>query len=228
MTRPHDPYGVARARRVFDVLVCLPLLVLAAPLLAVAILLILLTDGRPVFFHQTRVGQGGRTFRLCKLRSMRTGPAGPSVTCKRDPRVTRLGAVLRRTSIDELPQLWHVLRGQMTLVGPRPESQDLASRYPASCRQVLLARPGLTGPAQLRYREGSNTVAPGVDPEAWYLTVIVPLRTEADLEYLRRPTLLATLRYLALTALFVTGLVDLTRDTGRLSPPASRPAAEAR
>jgi lipopolysaccharide/colanic/teichoic acid biosynthesis glycosyltransferase len=186
--------------------------VLAAPLLAVAALLIWATDGRPVFFHQVRVGEGGRPFRLCKLRSMRLGPDGPAVTARRDVRITRVGAVLRRTSVDELPQLWHVFRGQMTLVGPRPESLELAARYPADCRSVLTARPGLTGPAQLRFREDSAVPPdPGTDVETWYLTTVVPLRTAADREYLARPTLVETVRYLALTALFVVGLVNLQR-----------------
>jgi lipopolysaccharide/colanic/teichoic acid biosynthesis glycosyltransferase len=225
---------VSTARRACDLVVSGLALVVAAPLLAVAALAILVTDGRPVFFHQVRVGEGGHPFRLCKLRSMRTGPAGPGVTAGRDARITRVGAVLRRTSVDELPQLWHVLRGRMTLVGPRPESVELAERYPAQCRPVLMARPGLTGPAQLRYREASAVPPdPATDVETWYLTTMVPLRTAADLEYLARPSLAETVRYLALTALFVVGLVDLQERTTterRVVPvpaPAPAPAASA-
>jgi len=98
----------------------------------------------------------------------------------------------------------------MTLVGPRPESLALADRYPVGCRQILLARPGLTGPAQLRYRERSAVPPPGwVDVEGWYLDVVVPARVQADLDYLRRPTLRATVHQLVVTALFVLGLVDV-------------------
>ena len=112
--------------------------------------------------------------------------------------------MLRAFSIDELPQLWHVLRGQMTLVGPRPESMELAERYPRSCRWVLGARPGLTGPSQLTYRESSITPPAGVsDPDEWYLSVLVPLRAQADLEYLLRPSLAGTVRWLLLTVLVV-------------------------
>ena len=119
--------------------------------------------------------------------------------------------MLRRTSVDELPQLLHVLRGQMTLVGPRPESVDLARRYPASCRPVLSARPGLTGPAQLAYRERCAVPPSDWDVESWYLQVLVPLRAQADLEYLCRPTLRHTVRYLLRTAAFVLGVRDYER-----------------
>jgi lipopolysaccharide/colanic/teichoic acid biosynthesis glycosyltransferase len=199
------PLGVSPWRRSLDVVVAGALLLVVLPLLAVAAGLLLATSGRPVLFHQLRVGEAGRPFRLTKLRTMRPG-AGSAVTTRDDVRITRLGRVLRRTSVDELPQLWAVLRGRMTLVGPRPESVELAARYPASARPVLLARPGLTGPAQLAYRERAATPPPGQDPEAWYLETVVPLRAEADLAYLRRPTPTATLAWLVRTALFVVGL----------------------
>ena len=137
---------------------------------------------------------------------MRASSEGPSVTSATDARITRVGRVLRRTSIDELPQLWHVLRGQMTLVGPRPEETTLAAAYPESCRFILTARPGLTGPSQLRYRETSAVPPAGWEVEQWYLTRLVPVRVDADLDYLTDPSLGRTVRYLWLTALFVLGL----------------------
>ncbi|MDX6259893.1 MAG: hypothetical protein QOH84_1581 [Kribbellaceae bacterium] len=205
-------HGIGLRRRILDIAVVLLLSVVVLPVIAVVALGILLTDGRPVFFRQSRVGENGRRFTLCKLRTMQVVAAGPEVTAESDVRITRLGRFLRRTAIDELPQLWHVLRGQMTLVGPRPESDALATRYPESCRSILLARPGLTGPAQLHYRERS-AVPPSdwADVETYYLQVLVPLRVAADQEYLRRPTLGRTLHYLLLTALFVTGLADVQR-----------------
>jgi lipopolysaccharide/colanic/teichoic acid biosynthesis glycosyltransferase len=205
-------YGVGLVRRVLDVVVVVLLSVLVLPIIAVVAVGILLTDGRPVFFRQSRVGEKGLRFTLYKLRTMRVVASGPEVTAASDVRITRLGGFLRRTAIDELPQLWHVLRGQMTLVGPRPESDALAGRYPESCRQILLARPGLTGPAQLHYREKSAVPPPSwSDVEAYYLQVLVPLRVAADQEYLHGPTLRRTLHYLLLTALFVTGLADVQR-----------------
>lgn len=202
----------SRGRRALDVAVAGTALLLAAPLLLLAALLVLLLDGRPVTFRQERLGEGGRLFRLLKLRTMRGADgSGPAVTAATDTRITRLGRLLRRTSVDELPQLWHVLRGDMTLVGPRPETVPLARQYPPSCRTVLAARPGLTGPAQLAYRERSAVPPAGWDIERWYVDVLVPLRTEADMEYLARPTLRGTLRYLVRTARFVTGLGDYER-----------------
>ncbi|MEU4396543.1 sugar transferase [Kribbella sp. NPDC023855] len=205
-------YGVGGSRRILDICVTLLSSVLVLPLIAIVAIGILLSDGRPVFFRQSRVGENARRFTMYKLRTMRVAASGPEVTAESDVRVTRLGAFLRRTSIDELPQLWHVLTGQMTLVGPRPESDALARRYPESCRPILLARPGLTGPAQLRYREKS-VVPPASwpDVESYYLQVLVPLRVAADQEYLHRPTLRRTFHYLLLTALFIAGLTDTQR-----------------
>lgn len=203
---------VGPARRLVDVAVASVLLVVALPVIAVAAALVLVLDGRPVFFAQERVGQDGLPFRLYKLRSMSTARSGPDVTAAHDPRVTRIGALLRRTSVDELPQLWHVLRGDMTLVGPRPETVALAARYPAACRFVLRVRPGLTGPAQLAYRERAAVPPPGwPDAESWYLSVLVPLRAAADLEFLRRPTVWRVGVYLVRTAAFVAGILDTER-----------------
>jgi lipopolysaccharide/colanic/teichoic acid biosynthesis glycosyltransferase len=214
---------VSGARRLIDVLVGGVALLLAAPLLALACLAILLSSGRPLLFRAERVGEGGRPFGLYKLRTMRVGSAGPGVTAADDDRITRLGKILRRLSIDELPQLWCVVRGQMTLVGPRPESVRLAARYAPECQAVLMLRPGLTGPAQLRYRERSAVPPPGWDVERWYLEVLVPLRVHADSEFVENPTVLRTLRYLAVTALFVIGVVDLSEASVEApSPPTDK------
>ncbi len=206
---------VSAPRRVLDVAVALALMVLALPVVLLAAAAIVLTDGRPVLFRQPRVGEGGRPFEFYKLRTMTVSTDGPSVTAADDPRVTRVGALLRKTSVDELPQLWHVLRGQMTLVGPRPESVRLAARYPAEYRVVLRARPGLTGPAQLAYRERAAVPPRGwTDPERWYVDVLVPRRAEADLDFLRRPSPVRVLGYLLLTGANLLGL----RDTERTVP----------
>ena len=201
---------VSIGRRSLDVLIGGLLLLAASPVLLVVAVLVLMTSGRPVLFRQSRVGENGRLFTIYKFRTMRNVASGPEVTASTDTRITPLGVFLRRTAIDELPQLWHVVRGQMTLVGPRPESAALAARYPVGCRPVLMARPGLTGPAQLRYRERS-AVPPDerTDVEHWYLDVLVPLRVAADQEYLARPTIRRTLYYILVTGLFVVGLADL-------------------
>src|SRR6476469_4497552 len=129
MERPScTPDGLQRvsaARRLIDVLVAGVALLVATPLLALAAVAILVSSGRPLLFRAERVGEGGTRLGLYKLRTMRVGSGGPGVTAASDDRITRLGRIRRRLSIDELPQLWCVLRGQMTLVGPRPESVEL-------------------------------------------------------------------------------------------------------
>lgn len=211
------------ARRALDIVIGAILLLVTAPLLGLAALLVALIDGRPVFFRHERVGEGGRTFALLKLRTMRA-EAGAGITASGDPRITPLGRVLRRLALDELPQLWTVVRGHMTLVGPRPESVDLARRYPPAWRFVLDARPGLTGPTQLRFREDSARPTPGWEVEEWYLQVLLPKRVVCDLEYLRRPTLVRTVGYLVRTALYVMGLANYER---RVAAPAKNRAKTA-
>ena len=115
--------GVGPVRRTLDIFVATVLLFLASPFVTVIAVLILVTGGQPVFFRQIRVGEQGCRFVLYKLRTMQVVSSGPEITTQRDSRITPLGAFLRRTGIDELPQLWHVLRGQMTLVGPRPRER---------------------------------------------------------------------------------------------------------
>ena len=141
-------------KRLFDVLVSLSLAPVALPIVALASVAILITMAWPVFFRQPRVGLGGRPFTILKLRTMRPGEtAGQIATAIGDPRVTPVGRWLRRFHVDELPQLWNVLIGEMSLIGPRPEQPDLAEAYareaPAFAYRQLM-RPGITGWAQVR------------------------------------------------------------------------------
>jgi lipopolysaccharide/colanic/teichoic acid biosynthesis glycosyltransferase len=203
--RPTPGVPPSRARRALDIVVALlGLAVAALPLLAL-MLAVRLTSPGPALFRQIRLGQGGRPFVLVKLRSMRVNSSGPDITPAGDPRVTPLGRVLRATSLDELPQLWQVLRGQMTLVGPRPETPRLAAGYPPECRWVFSVRPGLTGPTQVRLRDG-DVLPPGVpaDTQA-YLARLVPARTAVDATFLARPTLWATLGVLLDTVRYLLG-----------------------
>ena len=196
------PPLVSPTRRALDVVVALAAGLLLAPVIAAAALAVLVTDGRPVLFRQERVGEGARPFTILKLRTMsRSAGAGPEVTAGGDPRVTRVGRFLRASSVDELPQLLNVLRGDMTLVGPRPETPELARRYPPECRWVLQHRPGLTGPAQVALRDAQVLAAGTGDPEQLYLETLVPRRVALDASYLASPTLAATLRVMLLTAL---------------------------
>ena len=204
--RDADGIPPSAARRALDVAAAAVLLTLLLPAFLAVAAAVKLSGPGPVLYRQLRVGQGGRSFRLLKFRSMRAGTSGPAVTASGDPRVTRVGAVLRRTSLDELPQLWHVLQGTMTLVGPRPDTLQLAARYPTDCRWVLDHRPGLTGPAQLYLRDAA-TIGAGIDDvEAYYLTHLVPRRVALDATYLRRPSVRRTVWFCLLTAADVLGL----------------------
>jgi lipopolysaccharide/colanic/teichoic acid biosynthesis glycosyltransferase len=195
---------VGVARRTLDIVVSLLVLVASMPLLVGIALALKLSGGGPVLFRQERVTEGGRLFTIYKFRTMEAGARGSEFTAPGDPRVTRLGSVLRARHLDELPQFVNVLCGQMTLVGPRPETPALASRYPADCRGILAFRPGLTGPCQLHMRR--HDIPPGLDPEEYYLTELVPRRVRLDHAYVDSSTLRHTLAVLVSTVVVVLGL----------------------
>jgi len=173
-------------------------------LLVIAVAAGLSTGGSPIF-RQLRVGQGGIPFTLYKFRTMRLGLSGPEVTAPDDLRVTRLGGLLRKTSIDELPQMVNVLLGHVTLVGPRPESVALAARYPGDFQFIFRYRPGVTGPSQVLVRD-EKVLGDVGDVEAYYLSELVPHRVATDLSYLSNPTLVVTVRWLVGTGLYLAGL----------------------
>jgi lipopolysaccharide/colanic/teichoic acid biosynthesis glycosyltransferase len=189
---------ISRSRRALDVFVAVAALVLLGPLLLLIVAAIRGTSHGPAVFRQIRVGENGIPFTLYKFRTMRVDARGPELTLQHDCRVTRIGALLRSSSMDELPQLANVLRGEMTLVGPRPETPALAARYPSACAQIFRYRPGITGPAQLRLRD-STTLLPGDDVASYYFTAVVPRRVALDLEFQAEPTLRRTLAVLVAT-----------------------------
>jgi lipopolysaccharide/colanic/teichoic acid biosynthesis glycosyltransferase len=178
----------AALRRLLDVTVAGMLLLVLAPLLGVLAVLVRATTTGPALFRQIRVGRNGRPFVLLKLRTMRADAPGPAITSGGDPRITHLGAWLRRTKLDELPQLWNVLRGDMSLVGPRPEVPHYVARYTAAQRAVLLVRPGLTDPASLAWADEAATLATFADPHRAYADVVMPQKLELSLTYLKRRT----------------------------------------
>lgn len=165
------------SKRLFDlVLSTLGLLVLA-PLLLLMALAIKLDSSGPVFFRQERVGRFGKPFRIHKFRTMRHDPAGkgPQITVGADSRITRVGGFLRRTKLDELPQLIDVWVGSMSLVGPRPEVPRYVAHYPAAMREkVLSVRPGITDIASIEYRDESAVLARATDPEHAYIHEVMP------------------------------------------------------
>lgn len=188
-------------RHVARVTLCALALLLSLPVLLVAALAVLVSDGRPVLYRAMRVGRGGRTFQLLKFRTMTAGAAGSAVTGGADPRITPVGRVLRRTKLDELPQLVNVLRGDMNLVGPRPEDPRFVALYTSQQREVLSVRPGITSPAAVRYRhEESLLAAAGDRCDEVYVAEIMPAKLAIDLDYVRHRSLGADLAVLWRTA----------------------------
>lgn len=193
-------------RRALDITVAVTgLTLLSVPLLLIVYLLVRLTSRGPGIFRQTRVGQGGRPFTMYKFRTMRQGVGGIPVTATRDPRVTRVGRVLRRYYLDEIPQLFNVLRGDMTLVGPRPETYDLAVYYDDRWRWIFDHRPGMTGVSQVRFRD-TDVLPPGEEVDlAFYVERLAPAQAAVDEVYLSDPSMRATLRTLFDTVWYVLG-----------------------
>jgi len=179
------------------------LALLLAPMLLVA-LAIRSTSRGPALYGQMRIGQGGRPFRVLKFRTMRRDSSGSALTVPGDTRVTRLGRVLRATCIDELPQLLNVLMGQMTLVGPRPQTPGFAAEYPPDLRVIFRYRPGVTGPGVITFND-EDTLPPATattdEIEAFYLENVVPRRVAVDLEFCRNATVGRTVRVLWQTVL---------------------------
>ena len=188
-------------KRAFDLLFALVLLVLLSPLLLVFALAVALTSPGGAFFRQVRVGRGGRGFRLLKFRSMRPGSEaqGQLTIGGRDPRITPVGYFLRKTKLDELPQLWNVLVGDMSVVGPRPEVPKYVAMYSHEQRAVLSVRPGITGMASIDYIDENELLARAADPEKAYIEEVMPAKLALDLRYVRERSFLLDLRIILAT-----------------------------
>ena len=183
------------SKRLFDI-VCASLgLLVLAPVGCFIGLLVKLADGGPVFFGQTRIGQFGKPFRIWKFRSMVVNAeqiAAP-LTSQDDPRITRLGRRLRQTKLDELPQLWNVLVGDMSLVGPRPEVPRYVDHYTPEQREILKYKPGITDVASLLFRNEEELLRRAVDLEGFYLLYCLPKKIKLNRQYAKRATLLQDL-----------------------------------
>lgn len=170
---------------IFDRLMALiGLLVLWPVLLVVAVLIRIKMPGGSVIFTQKRVGRNGRLFTMYKFRSMTVGHGGSSVSVAGENRITPLGAKLRHYKLDELPELWNVLIGDMSFVGPRPDVPGYADSLTGKDRKVLELRPGITGPASLKYRDEEDLLARQSDPQKYNDTVIFPDKVRINLYYL--------------------------------------------
>ena len=171
-------------KRAFDIVCSLLGLVVLSPLLLVVSLLVAVTSPGGVFFRQERIGKGGKPFRIFKFRSMRKDNVGLKITTGNDSRITPVGRFLRKSKIDELPQLINVLVGDMSFVGPRPEVADYVDLYTPYQRQVLLVRPGITGLASIRFRNENDLLTASADPNRTYIEEIMPRKIDLDLEYI--------------------------------------------
>ena len=188
-------------KRSFDLAASFLGVVLLSPLLCAVALCIRVCDGSPVFFRQARVGRGGKPFRMWKFRTMvpDAEKRGALLTVGGDGRITALGKRLRGWKIDELPQLFNVLDGTMSLVGPRPEVARYVARYSPEERRVLDLMPGITDPASIRYRDESECLARAEDPEEYYVRVLVPEKIRLNLEYGKKATLSRDIRVILMT-----------------------------
>jgi lipopolysaccharide/colanic/teichoic acid biosynthesis glycosyltransferase len=198
---PEKEWIVPALRRTVDVVAAAAGLLFALPVLLLAAVGNAVSSPGPVLFHQIRVGRRGRTFTLHKFRSMTAGSEGPPLTAFGDARLTAVGTFLRKFKLDELPQLWNVLRGDMSLVGPRPEVPCLVDPGDSRWQEVLAVRPGLTDPVTLALRDEGRLLArvPG-DREKFYRTNLQPLKLHRYIAYLRRRTLWGDIKVLFDTA----------------------------
>ena len=190
------------AKRLFDIVFAGLGLLLLGPLLLGIALWIKLDSRGPVFFRQERVGRFGVPFRIHKFRTMVTDAErlGAKITVGADARITAAGRWLRASKVDELPQLWDVLRGAMSLVGPRPEVPRYVALYPPAMRELVLSvRPGITDPASLSFRNESELLARAADPEREYVEVVMPMKLGLTADYVRHASLLGDIRLILAT-----------------------------
>ena len=215
--------------RALDLTLGLVGLCLLLALLPFVALLIKLGSRGPVFVLCDRVGLNGVIFKMYKFRTMyhRAAGLGPSVSPQGDPRVTPVGKALRRLKLNELPQFINVVKGEMTLVGPRPEAPDLAAAYPEAARRIFSVKPGLVGPNQILGRHEEESYPPGVDPVRFYVEQLLPRKIKVDLEYVDSRSLGKDLEYLIKGALaVVAGAVHRRglKNPGQLPLPETRGA----
>jgi lipopolysaccharide/colanic/teichoic acid biosynthesis glycosyltransferase len=208
-----------RARRALDVAVAISGVIVAAPVMALVALLVRLDSPGPAFFRQERVGRHGKIFRIHKFRTMTHGHivGAPAVTASSDTRITRVGRWLRRSKVDELPQLIDVLRGDMSLVGPRPEVPRYIAYYTAEDRAVVLSvRPGITDPVSLLLHDEQALLSRVAAPEEYYRTVLLPAKLRVARRYVLNRSLGTDLAIIAQTVLAVLGHRPRVTQWGRI------------
>lgn len=208
----------AIARRLLDFVIAAVLLLLLLPVILIAMVLIKVDSPGPVFYRGRRVGHRGNDLRMLKFRKMNDGASGAKITAGKDHRLTRVGVWLTRFKIDEIPQLWHVLTGEMSLVGPRPEDPEFVGMMRADYDIILQVRPGVTGYSQLAFAEEIDILDPN-DPLAHYVGQLLPQKLGLDKMYAHDRSLWLNLRILAWTAAAVVlrRAVAVNRETGEMN-----------
>jgi lipopolysaccharide/colanic/teichoic acid biosynthesis glycosyltransferase len=217
------------AKRGLDLVSASTLLLVLLPLIAVVAVAIKLDSRGPAFFRCRRVGYGGREFGMLKFRKMVHDAAGGALTAPQDGRFTRLGRVLAKTKLDEIPQLWNVVRGDMSLVGPRPEDAGFVALCADDYRHILRVRPGITGLSQLAFARESEILDPD-DRHGHYVSKLLPAKARMDCLYVSRRSFGMDLRILLWTAATVLLRLEVAvhRQSGRLSRRRPRVAFEGR
>lgn len=206
--------------RVFDFMVSLIGMVILSPVFLCAALLIKCTSPGPIIYSQKRVGRKGRLFSLYKFRSMvvNADRIGTSVTTGHDTRITKVGRILRRTKLDELPQLWNVLKGDMSFVGPRPDVPEIVNNYSGAMKRILEVRPGITSSASLHLRNEEDLLSLAKEPDKAYEEIFVPAKVRLAMEHVQRKSFLFDFRILFQTVWALTG--------GRIWPSKEHPVVK--
>jgi lipopolysaccharide/colanic/teichoic acid biosynthesis glycosyltransferase len=210
-----DP--ASATKRTIDVVVAAAALIVLLPLMLLTALLVKLESRGPIFYRCTRAGHRGRELSMMKFRKMYDGATGLALTTSTDDRFTRVGRILARTKLDELPQLWHVFRGDMSLVGPRPEDFAFVERHTAHYQRILTIRPGIIGLSQLAFADESSILDPEA-PEQHYLERILPQKLGLDLMYVERHGVRFDAKILmwSAVAVLLRRQVAVDRATGRM------------
>jgi lipopolysaccharide/colanic/teichoic acid biosynthesis glycosyltransferase len=188
-------------KRIFDLTFSFFGLVVLLPVMLILAILIKIKMPGPILFKQKRVGQNGILFTMVKFRTMKINHGGSTISVKGESRITPLGAKLRKYKLDELPELWNVLVGEMSFVGPRPDVPGYADQLQGEDRNILLLKPGITGPASMKYSNEEEILALQEDPKLYNDTVIFPDKVRINLEYLKRRNIVMDIEFILLTVL---------------------------
>ena len=193
--------------RLFDFVISLVGILILSPLIIITVLLIKLNSPGPILFIQDRVGRNSCIFRLYKFRSMvnNAEKMGTSVTTGKDPRITKFGRILRKTKLDELPQLWNVLKGDMSFVGPRPDVPEIVNNYTPEMKRILDVRPGITSNATLHLRNEEELLSLAKDHDKAYEEIFVPAKVKLAMEHVNRKSFLFDFGILLKTVWALTG-----------------------